>query len=44
MDEPRLAYTAYVCEDCNVVKEYNYGTLVYESKPDRPGEPPVRLG
>ena len=43
MDEPRLAYTVYNCEECGYWAEYNYGTLVYESKPDRPMEPPVRV-
>lgn len=42
MDEPTLNYTVYVCEDCNVVKEYDYGELVYESGPDQPMKPPVR--
>lgn len=43
MDEPRMGYTIYACDDCDYVREYDYGTLVYESKPDRPGEPPVRI-
>lgn len=42
-DEPTLNYTVYMCEDCNVVKEYDYGELVYESGPEEPMKPPVRV-
>lgn len=42
-DEPRMGFTVYACEACDFLAEYDYGTLVYESKPDRPMEPPVRI-
>lgn len=41
-DEPRLGFSVYVCEECDYLKEYQYGELVFESKPDEPMKPPVR--
>lgn len=42
-DEPRMGFTVYTCEECDLRKEYDYGTLVFQSNPDQPMKPPVRL-
>lgn len=42
-DEPRLNLVVYSCEECGRWQEYEDGQLIYESTPDRPMEPPVRI-
>lgn len=40
-DEPRLGFSVYVCEDCDAIKEFLFGELVYESDSDAPMKPPI---
>lgn len=42
-DEPRIGYQVYICEDCNVLKQYHDGALVYESMPEAPMKPAERI-
>lgn len=43
-DAPLFDYELYVCEECGHSKEYHRGHLVFESQPDKPMKPPVRIG
>lgn len=43
-DEPKIGYWVFVCQECEYRAEYIYGGLVFESKPEEPMKPPVRIG